>query len=403
MASSSGPAGTALEKIRGSYKKARANARTVAALTDNPGCNRRRIIDAAGIRAHELAGMLGHPVQRGQSPFAIATGDRFEYRLKKGSNYKLLVDVLRPYLDLPETFLYEDVENKHSDKSGDAWLRERAEKTDKLLTAIAKGDPGAPHIVDHPVLVFDLAGTPVFLEPDALAFRVGTQLEIVEIKSYAVIDGQADPSKLSATAGQAAVYLIALRATLKRLGFDPDILRWSVILVTPRNFSRVPIAHRIPLRKKTLALQRVLGAVPRTDKLLALLPDEFTLDIDPARALDTKRRQSELDTAVRQLPMLYVPDCLSSCDMAQYCRHQAVTDDDPARLGRTARDSLAGVATLADALRLAQKGVRKGEEQLADVAEALQNGYQALERARARAPRTSGLDAPGVNGSRRTR
>ena len=38
---------------------ARANARSVAALTGNPGCARRRVIDAAAVRPHELAEKLG--------------------------------------------------------------------------------------------------------------------------------------------------------------------------------------------------------------------------------------------------------------------------------------------------------------------------------------------------------
>ena len=88
------------------------------------------------------------------------------------------------------------------------------------------------------MLRFDLAGVTVNLEPDALAFRIGEKLELVEIKSYPIIDGQADPAKLSSTAGQTAVYHMALRATLERLGFDPEILVWSVILVAPKNFGR---------------------------------------------------------------------------------------------------------------------------------------------------------------------
>ncbi len=253
-----------LDVIRGSFEPARANARTVAALTDNPGCTRRRIIDAARVRAYELAERLGHPVTRGQSPFAITSGNRFERRLKEGSDYKLLVEVLRPFVELPETGLkVADLGHAKGIKVGKAWLEARAKQTDDILVQIARRDSTAPHIVDHPVIVFDLAGTSVFLEPDALAFRVGAQLQLVEIKSYAIIDGQADPAKVSATGGQSAVYLLALRAVLARLGFDPDMLRWSVILVAPKNFGRAPVAHEVPLRKKAMALERVLRTAPR--------------------------------------------------------------------------------------------------------------------------------------------
>lgn len=383
------PLESALSRIRGSLPRARANARTVAALTDNPGCTRRRVIDAAAIPAYELAARLGHAVTRGQSPFAITNGNRFEHRLKQGSKYALLVEALKPFIDLPTDDLrWVDLGQKKGHRIGAAWLESRARQTDAVLGKIARGDADAPHIVDHPVLVFDLAGADVFLEPDALAFRVGQELQLVEIKSYPIIDGQADPAKVSATAGQSAVYVLALRATLQRLGFDPDMLRWSVILVAPKNFGRTPVAHEIPLRKKSMALQRVLGSAPRAEEIIRNLPQGFTLDVGCGGGkIDAADRQ-KLDRAVRALSRLYVPECLSTCDMGRYCRHQALIDDDPARLGRAARDSLAGVPTLDDALRLAKEGVRPTEHALADVAEALHEAMAALTRSRKLAPDT---------------
>lgn len=374
-------------------KPARANARAVAALTDNPGCTRRRIIDAARVPAHIVAERLGHPVVRGQSPFAISSGNRFEARLKEGSNYTLLTEAIKPFVDLPATGLrVADLGRIPGMRPGPEWLEARAKRTDEVLAAIARGDPDAPHLVDHPVIIFDLAGTPVYLEPDALAFRVGAELQLVEIKSYAVIDDQADPAKVSATGGQSAVYLLALKATLQRLGFDPRILRWSVILVAPKNFGRAPVAHQIPLQKKAMALSRVLAKVPRCGELLSGLPEDFTLDVVPRDGKElTTRERDRLSAALRQLPERFVPECLSSCDLARGCRAQAIEDDQPARLGRAARDALAGVATLADALRLARSAPRPGEEDLADVAEALRDARGALDRARARAPAECGV------------
>jgi hypothetical protein len=353
------------------------------------------VIDAACVRAYELAEALGHPVTRGQSPFAIAAGNHFEHRLKSGSDYKLLVDVLRPFVELPDTGLkIVDLGYARRTQTGQAWIEARAKQTDEVLAQIVQGDRKAPHIVDHPVVVFDLAGTPVHLEPDALAFRVGRQLQLVEIKSYPIIDGQADPDKVSATGGQSAVYVLALRAALARLGFDPDIVRWSVLLVAPKNFGRTPVAHEVPLRKKAMAIERVLRNVPRTDALLAELPEDFTLDVDPGRALSPAARRVRLQQAVSQLEMRYVPECVSSCDLARCCRDQARTQDDPARIGRVAHDTLAGVETLADALRLATQGPRPDEPHLADVAEALQAARRAIERARALAPARCKLVPP---------
>lgn len=376
-------------RIRGSLSPGRANARSVAALTDNPGCTRRRVVEAASVKAYELAAQLGQPVTRGQSPFAITTGNRFEGRLKE-AGYKLLAEALRPFVELPrEELVFENIGRRGKGR-GTARLDERARRTDEVLVKIARGDADAPHIVDHPVLVFDLAGAKVYLEPDALAFRVGDHLELVEIKSYAIIDGQADPSKLAATAGQSAVYVIALQATLERLSFLPELVAPSVILVAPRNFGRTSVAHRVPLKKKIAALSRVLGAVPKTASIVKALPEDFTLDVDPASSMTDEKRRAALTGAVRTLPMLYVPECLAGCDMARFCREQAIADDDPSRLGRSARDSLAGVHKLADALRLATRGAGADESHLEPVAEALQNANRALARAR----KSAGMVSP---------
>lgn len=382
----------ALDKIRGSLPRARANARSVAALTQNPGCTRRRVIDSAGVAAHQLAEKLGHPTPRGQSPFAIEGGNRFEDRLKRRSGYELLVEALAPYVDLPTppNLIVEDVNRVGRLKDAQAWMDARVNRTDDVLTRIARGDDDAPHVVDHPVLRFDLAGVAVNLEPDALAFRVGDMLELVEIKSYPIIDGQADPAKLSATAGQASVYHMALRATLERLGFDPDILEWSVILVAPRNFGRTPVAHRIPLRKKSMALSRVLNAVPRTPDVLSGLPEDLTFDVDPGEELGDDAARALLAAAVSTVPAFYLPECAQNCDMAKFCRQEVWESDDPARLGRQARDNLAGVHSLADALNLARSAPGTVDEDLADVAVALRDAYAALERARSRVP-TSGV------------
>lgn len=388
-----------LDDIRGSLPRAHANARSVAALTENPGCTRRRVIDSAGISAHELAAKLGHPTLRGQSPFAIEGGNRFEDRLKRRSGYELLVDALAPYVELPKPpdLIVEDINRVGRLKDAGAWMDARVKRTDDVLARIARGDADAPHIVDHPVLRFDLAGATVNLEPDALAFRIGDHLELVEIKSYPIIDGQADPTKLSATAGQTAVYHMALRETLERLGFDPELLVWSVILVAPKNFGRAPVACRIPLRKKSLSLARVLQAVPRTADVLKTLPEDLTFDVDPDGNLDDAVLRAALTAAVRSVGALFVPECVQTCDMAKFCRQEAWRSDDPARLGRDARDNLAGVHSLADALRLAEHGPTDGEADLADVATALGDAYGAIARARAMVP-TAGVAPPPPKG-----
>jgi hypothetical protein len=102
LAMESGGTDIRLDQIRGALPRAATSARSVAALTQNPGCTRRRVIDSAGVAAHDLAARLGRPTPRGQSPFAIAGGNRFEDRLKHLSDYMDLVVALEPYVDLPQ-------------------------------------------------------------------------------------------------------------------------------------------------------------------------------------------------------------------------------------------------------------------------------------------------------------
>ena len=391
-----------LDSIRGTLPRGRANARSVAAVTENPGCTRRRVIEAASIPAYELAERAGFPAMRGQSPFAITSGNRFEERLKEGSGYAALVEALAAFVTLPASDpVVADLNRVPGRKGSQAWLDARVASTKEVLAQLASRDPSAPHIVDHPMLTFELAGSTVYLEPDALAFQVESGLQLVEIKSYAIIDGQADPSKVSATAGQSAVYLLAMRATLAELGFDPDLLDWSVILVAPKNFGRYPTAHRVPLRKKAMSIQRVLARVTSAAATAVVLPDGFTLDVDPGAALPPHKREQRLRAALGRLDPLYVPECLSACDLAGFCRDEAISTDNPSRLGRQARDVLGDVGTLAEARRLSTLPEKKVPPELSDVAAQLREAARALAQARAAAPAACGLTASPTDADQR--
>ena len=95
-----------LDRIRGPVAPRNHNARTIAALTSNPGCARRGVLDAAGVNKGEIARHLGFPSGYGQSRFAIARGNAFEAQVKADGCADLL-HLLRERLGLaiPEPFL----------------------------------------------------------------------------------------------------------------------------------------------------------------------------------------------------------------------------------------------------------------------------------------------------------
>ena len=72
-------------------------------------------------------------------------------------------------------------------------------------------------LLDHPMLALDVAGSAAFLEPDAVVVHPDGGWTVVEIKSFPMLDGSADPAKVGAAARQSAVYVLALEEVAARL------------------------------------------------------------------------------------------------------------------------------------------------------------------------------------------
>jgi len=69
------PIADRLAELRGPVPPRHHDARTIAALTGNPGCSRRAVLDAAGVDKRALAERIGFGARFGQSPFAISRGN----------------------------------------------------------------------------------------------------------------------------------------------------------------------------------------------------------------------------------------------------------------------------------------------------------------------------------------
>ena len=121
----------ALDRLRGGSPAKRHNARTIAALTGNPGCTRRAVLDAAGVDKPRLAQQLGFPGSFGQSRFALARGNGFEAMLK-ADDCALLRKVLSDCLHLDASGAYDDL-----GEDADDTLASRHGRTRKLLAGAA--------------------------------------------------------------------------------------------------------------------------------------------------------------------------------------------------------------------------------------------------------------------------
>nr|WP_238436591.1 MULTISPECIES: hypothetical protein [unclassified Frankia] len=357
-----------MERIRGAVIPRRHNARTIAALTSNPGCGRRAVLDAAGVDKDGLAGRVGYPAGFGQSPFAIVRGNVFEKQVKADGCTELL-RLLRDQLGLdlgPAS--YRDLGASGelaAGAPGEAGLDARHAASVEALTEAARdaaADPSAGGAVfDHPLLRLDVAGQEVSLEPDLVAVQPGGVCHIVEIKSFPVIDGQADGEKVAAAAIQAAVYVLALRRLLGRA----EAVAHEVVLVCPKDFSNTPVATKVDVRRQLLILEHQLARLTRIDSLLDALPDDLRLDLAVDGAGAPVLDAAALTTALGQLAARYAPGCLSTCELAFFCRHEATGRT--ATLGIGVREELGGVETVADALGLAH-GTRAPDDDQAEAA-----------------------------------
>lgn len=342
-----------LRRLRGPVQPKQHNARTIAALTSNPGCARRGICDAAGVDKDALAKRVGFPVRSGQSQFAITRGNAFEAQVKADGCAELLT-LLREVLNLEITEVgYTDLDEVGGNDS--QGLRHAHSRATLLAAAAGRDDVGT--LFDHPLLRMEVAGNGVYLEPDLIAFQYAGIFHVIEIKSFAVIDGQADGGKVASAAIQSAVYVHALR---KLLGSD-DAVSSDIVLVCPKDFSNKPCATKVDVRKQLIVLKHQLNRLAGIDTLLDALPPAVSLNLAKDDADRPVRTPAELVEALGCIPARYSPECLASCELAFFCRDEAAGET--AVLGKSVREELGGVDTVAAALGLAAGSLLPSDEQ----------------------------------------
>jgi len=330
------------------------DARALAALAANPGCRRRALLDAAGVDKGAVAGVLGAPAPFGQSRFAFSRGHAFEARVKADGGTELL------------RLLGAEGRAHVPDLSATG----PASRVARTRLALAEAPPGAWTLLDHPLLALEVAGSTAYLEPDAVAVAPDGSWTVVEIKSFPILDGAADPQKVGAAARQSAVYVLALDAALdagpaadpatapagSREAAPAGRTRTSVLLVCPRNFSNQPTAEWVDVRKQLAVTRRQLARLTRIEEITAALPDGTTFDLAPDADGTATRPAGELAAAVDAVPAAYAPECLSTCELAFHCRTRARAAQDVAALGRSLRGDL-GELTTVEAVLAAATGV----------------------------------------------
>ncbi|MFE2582221.1 hypothetical protein [Streptomyces sp. NPDC059378] len=331
-----------LAELRGPDVAAKAlDARALAALAANPGCRRRALLDGAGVDKTALAGALGSPSVFGQSQFAFTRGNAFEARVKADGGAELLRLV---HERLDRTTPPPEPGRVHAPDLAAVGPEGRTART-ALALREATGAPGVWTLLDHPMLALDVAGSPAFLEPDAVVVHPDGSWTVVEIKSFPMLDGSADPAKVGAAARQAAVYVLALEAVAARLETVPRV-RDRILLVCPKDFSNLPTASAVDVRKQRAVTSRQLARLTRLQDIADAVPE--------GACFSPELPAEELTAAVESVPAAYAPECLAACELAFHCRDRSRADGAVTSLGRSVRADLGGLATVEDVLAAAR-------------------------------------------------
>ncbi|MFD8948162.1 hypothetical protein [Streptomyces xanthophaeus] len=317
------------------------DARALAALAANPGCSRRALLDGAGVDKTVLASALGSPASFGQSQFAIVRGISFEAKVK-GDGGAALLHLVHEHLGSAATPPGPDARVPDLTAAGPEGRAARTALALREATTAGRTE-GAWSLLDHPMLALEVAGSPVYLEPDAVVVHPDGRWTVVEIKSFPMIDGAADPAKVGAAARQAAVYVLALEKTAAKL--DGAEVGQSVLLVCPKDFSNLPAAAPVDVRRERAVTLRQLERLTRVEELAAALPEG--LSFDPSRPAE------ELTEAVSAVDAAYAPECLAACELAFHCRAAARASDQVTALGRSVRGELGALTTVGQALAAA--------------------------------------------------
>ncbi|MGO4424450.1 hypothetical protein AB4Z54_38590, partial [Streptomyces sp. MCAF7] len=124
-------------------------------------------------------------------------------------------------------------------------------------------------------------------------------------------------------------------------------VRHEVLLVCPKDFSNLPTAELVDVRKQLAVTRRQLTRLTRIEEIATALPEDLTFDLrlsDDGRTVT--RPADELMAAVEAVDAAYAPECLSACELAVHCRARCRAAGGVESLGRGVRGELGSLTTV---------------------------------------------------------
>lgn len=329
-----------LARLRGAHEAEEPGARGIERVARNPDCLRLRALTIAGLTPATAAAILGVPPNEGQSPFALAMGQRFEKRMLENGAASLFALYRERGLLAVQEIKFIAVDDFAPGSSPKA-LQKRAGETRRLLDAKRRGDPNAPNIIVKPRLSVDLVGVPHAIEPDFLvATDADSFYRVGELKSYPDRGGKTDPADIRSACRQAAVGVVGLRQTLRTFGVNSAaalaVADADLVLRVTGLF--MPTLNRMAIPGEVDSVERAIGEAPTNlQELEALLPTDASFQ-DAA--------------TIAAVPNNYRPSCKEHCAMWEHCRAQALEQRHPVVLGDQAAELLAPAGSIERGLEL---------------------------------------------------
>ncbi len=353
--------------------------RSVAALasfTELARCATARAAFAQEIDLDRLLTGTEYDAAFGQSDYAFARGTRFEAIVKgdRGNgvcSYGPMLEMLRDQLgfDISQARAanlraIHPPPPPHLIATDKRHLAARATDTRSLVGEIARGVPGCVNFIDGAVLSATVGGQTAFYETDGLAFRLGGQLRIVEIKSFPKVDGQVDKAALASALDQGALYTLLVEHLLIDLDMDPSLVSRRLVLICPRNVAMTPCLSERDISTRMRRIERLLDNIPAAGDQPAA---PFHKAVRAA-GRTAAERVAALHDICDQVGTCYGDAC-QSCGLLRLCRERTHASGDVRSLGERSTRQLAGVPTIQRAVALA--GGSKPTAQEAGAAEAL--------------------------------
>lgn len=332
----------------------------LAAFTEVAGCPTARAAFTQGVDLDRLLVGTGYDAAFGQSEYAFARGTRFEAIVKgdRGGgvcSYGPMLELLRDELgfDISQARAanlrsLHPPPPPHLLATDKRHLSARAADTRRLVGEIARGVPGCVNFIDGAVLSATVGGQTAFYETDGLAFRLGGQLRIVEIKSFPKVDGQVDPAALASALDQGALYTRLVERLLTELGLEPSLVSRRLVLICPRNVAMAPTLSERDVSARMLRIERLLDSIPHTGG------QQVAPFGGASRAVGrtVAERVIALEEICDEVGTCYGDAC-QSCGLLRLCRERAHASGDVRTLGERRARQLAGIPTLQRAVALA--------------------------------------------------